>query len=387
MKALIEVAGKKVTLFSPLSGHVFNPLTFEMGRTGGSARNLARYHDDLNQVLTRSSGDSGEKFWKVYEAETLEAAFELVYGVLGEDATYATVHDVIMGIPLDVEHGKSAAFGETVCGKLLNTAMTRGMDVRSIADLFLKKIPSVGEKARGAIVAQAAASVAPFTHGPIVNAVNGRTTLSPEQMLSGHTVLDFDTLTYGVPGLAFQLIVSWFLQGATLRRTGDFPYFCLYRDEYHEFSHARDIQAQSLGRSQRYIGISMFQTFPVLKAAFGGGVEAETQAQAVYGLHVNKVMVNNNCRETNELNAEILGRHKDMFFSGGGRVHQEQGAWYDVLGVGNAPTVNFSQQWHYLFPPTDFQRLRTGGPRNHFLVDAVVTRGDDNFFLHTFSQR
>ena len=157
------------------------------------------------------------------------------------------------------------------------------------------------------------------------------------------------------------LVISWLLKEAVLRRKGNFGYFGLVMDEYHQLCHAqRDTQAQAIGRSQKFISITAFQSISVLESALGGGVEAQTQAKAIYGLPVNKFMMNSNDHLHNEFNSMVIGQEKQMFFGAGQHSNSEL-AWYDVLGVGNKMDFNFSQNWHYRVPPTDFMQLRTGG--------------------------
>lgn len=374
-------------VFRPGTG-VFNPLTFELSRKGGSARNLAAFHDDLNEVLTRSDTSRTEPFWKNGAEDTLAYAFDTVYLVLGKDATYGHVNEMIMTSPVDCAYAASEFFKQSYCGKML--AAARSIDEeksRPARDYFTNKLPSVGERARGAIITQATASIAPFLYGPIAEVVNGVSTVTPESLLTHHTILDLDVLTYGKSGHAFQLIMAWFLMDAILRRTGKFSPFVLFRDEYHLQAHPeRDVRALSVGRSQKLISVAAFQSIPVLETFLGGSLEAQTQAKAVYGLHVNKVMVNNNCHATNEFNSMVIGQHKEMFCGGSINRSNDTLQWWDIFGVGASPAFNFSQQWNFIVPPTTFLNLRSGGKENQFIVDAVIHKGQSHFF-HSLRQK
>ena len=378
--------------FTPQT-HRFNPLHYEMSRNGGSAANLAAFHDDLNEVLTRADSQKQEAFWKGGAFDTLTNAFELAFLVRkmqGKQATYEDVYDIIMTSPTDLASAKSPEFRSSPCGLFIDALGSRDPDLaEKYCDWFLKRLPSIGDKARGAFVTQAINSIKPFVHGPIGEVVNGDSTITPEAMLQQHTILDFDTLTYGVSGLAFQLMMSWLCMEAVLRRKGDFPYFALVRDEYHQLCHPeRDVRTQSVGRSQKFIGVTAFQTIPVLEAALSGSVEAQVQAKALYGLHVNKFMMNNNCHVTNEFNSMVIGQEKVMFHGMSMNGQQSEPlAWYDMFGVGNRPNFSFQQQWHYRVPPTAFQNLRTGGEKNDWTCDAILHLGFDGYEFHSFKQR
>ncbi|MEM9411464.1 MAG: hypothetical protein AAGA30_10140 [Planctomycetota bacterium] len=79
--------------------HTINPLTFELQRSGGSARNLAALHDDLSEVLTRADSSRQEPFWKVGANDTMTHALSLCHLVLGDDATYQHAYEIVMWAP------------------------------------------------------------------------------------------------------------------------------------------------------------------------------------------------------------------------------------------------------------------------------------------------
>ena len=369
---------------------IWNKLTEEMGRKGGSADNLVKFHDDLLEVITRADNSKGEGFWRGGFSRTLKNSVELAYLAYGEDTTYQHVYDILLSAPQDLATAASDHFRSTPCGIAINIIGSRSPELaKPYADFWLRTFPAVGDKANGAWRSQGVDSIAPFVHGPIAKLVNGKSTISTEDLLTRHTIWDYDTMTYGVGGLAFQLMLGWSCKEAVLRRTGDFEYFGLVLDEYHQFAHAeRDIAAVAMGRSQRLISIVAYQNQPVLEAALGGGVEAQTQAKALYGTYTNKYFLNQNDQVTAEMQAMTIGQERKMFY--GANVNQTQPqdlAWYDVLGVGAQPNFSFSQNWHYRLSPTEFMNLRTGGPEYDFMVDAIIHRGLDGFDRISISQK
>ncbi|EMB14850.1 type IV secretory system conjugative DNA transfer family protein [Rhodopirellula europaea] len=367
---------------------VINPLTYELGRKGGSPRSLARFMEDLTEVLSRSSSEKTEVFWKSGTADTQAYAIELAYMVKGKDASFQDVYDIILSAPSDPAQASSESLRSTPLGQLLERAFTINPErAKVIADFFLKRFACVGEKANGAFRTGALTAIAPFLEPGIKEITSGRSTITPEQMLERHTILALDTLTYSTGGLALNLLASWLCMEAVLRRTKWRRPFVLVRDEYHQLAHAeRDIRVQSVGRSQEFIGISAVQTLPVLKAAMGGDLAAQNQSEALYGLHVSKVMCNNNCHLTNEFNSNVIGQERVMFYGGGVASQDEPPEWYDFFGVGKSPNVSFNQQWHFKVPPASFLSLRTGGPANRGYVDAIIHRGTDGHEFVTHRQ-
>jgi hypothetical protein len=239
-------------------------------------------------------------------------------------------------------------------------------------DYFLEMLPSSGEKVRGAVISQAVNVLLPFTIPPLSEVFSGESTITPDTKCQ--LVLDLDILTYGKVGQMAQLLMSFMKLEAILRDPN--PETCIFvRDEYQYYCHpGRDIKAQTVARSQKFVSIAAFQTLPVLVDGLGGGIEARNQAQALYACHVNKFMLNNNCPETCETNAKIIGMDRQLFFSSSSNPNQKP-EWWDILGVGARPSVTTSQQFHYRVPPAFFTTLKTGGVHNNLTVEAVFHNG------------
>lgn len=388
---LLRRVGRDPLRISADGAFRISPFIHEMTRKGGSSRNLSTIHQDLLEVISRSDAGRTETFWKSITEDTTRHAFELAFMVRGNAATYSQVVDIIMSTPQNQEQAASDAFrSQTVCGQFLaeayNVDPTRAT---VIADHFLKRLPAVGEKARGAAITGAMQSIQPFSTPPISDVVDGKPTHAVAELLTRDTIWDFDTHTYGRNGLAMQLILSWLCMEEVLRRRGDFDYFCLVRDEYGHTCHAeRDIRTQSTGRSQKFIGLSAIQSIPTLESQLGSNVEATTDAKAVYGLHVHKIMCRQSDSFTAELNANIIGHERKMFFGGGTQQHhQQEPQWWDVLGVGEDINFSFSQNWHFRCPPTVFQSLAAGGEEHGFVVEAIIYDGSQHFYKQPFYQR
>lgn len=372
-----------------MSGQVWNPFYEQMKNPGGSA-NLAIMVTDLSEALTRADGQKEESYWKNGKLVLVQNAAELAYHVKGEHASFKDVYEIIRSAPTDLNYAASEAFRSTACAQFISALGNRRPDLaQPYSDYFLRELPANGDKAAGAFVGGALGALRPLVTGPISPLINGKPTITTAEILTGHTIWDQDTLTYGQGGLAYQLLLAWSCQEDVLKRTGDFGYFALFKDEYASLAHARrDSACNQVGRSLKYIPVVAYQNQPLFEAALGGGVEAKTQANALFGLHVNKYMCNQNCRETCELQSETIGREKKMFF--GMNIQDrnpDQLQWWDALGVGQSPNISFNQQWHFRLAPTEYQNLRTGGPENNFIVDAILHRGLDGFEYVSVSQR
>ncbi len=96
---------------------------------------------------------------------------------------------------------------------------------------------------------------------------------------------------------------------------------------------------------------------------------------------------NDTTNTTAELNANIIGHERQMFYGGGVQPQQQSNQWWDVLGVGDRPNFSFNQNWHFRCPPTVFQTLKAGGSEHNFEVEAIIYDGSEHFFRHSFLQR
>lgn len=361
--------------FSPGNGVRFNPLTYEMSRKGGSALSLATLLTDINEVVSETD-KKGEGFWETNFTVATMHALNLTWLTLREEASLAAVYRVLMTSPATIAETQTKEWNDTPCGKAIGNALAKFPNdarVGTAANYLKNLLPSAGEKVRGAVLSQATNTLLPFTLPPLSETTSGVSNITPELLDGVHTILDYDILTHGKHGQMFQLMMSFFMQEYLLRRSNPRPYIFV-RDEYQYFAHPkRDIKAQSVARSQGFISMAAFQTIPVLVDGLGGGIEAKVKAEALYALHVNKYMLNNNCVETNETNAKILGMDRQMFFSTSQQSNQKP-EWWDCLGVGQQ-SVSMSQQYHYRVPPVTFTRLKTGGEENGGIVEAIYHNG------------
>jgi hypothetical protein len=381
-EAIIRKARKKPIRTSELN---FNPF-WEMSRRGGNATSLSNIITDINEVITRP-GREGEKFWEGHNTTCTTNAINLTHLAHAEHASLEAVYQFLASVPENLEQTRKSEFKESHCWKTILLADARATtpeqkrQVILASDYFLKQLPSAGEKARGAILSGVLNSLSYFVMAPLKS---GKSFDPDKAVLEGQCIIaDKDVLTHGKEGLADQLLYSFFLVEAVLRRRNTSRPFMVVKDEYQISCHpGRDIKAQTVARSQNYVSLIAFQTIPVLVDGLGGGIEAKNQAQALYACHVNKLMCNNNCPETNELNSKIIGMKRRLFFSTSPSQKENP---LDVLGVG-AFNVSTSQQYHYIFPPANFMCLRTGGKENKLFVDAIYHNGRTHS-LATYKQR
>lgn len=373
---VIKKAGRKPIRIRPGGAVKLNPLPYELGRKGGTAIGLATILSDINEVIN-ASDKKGEDFWITNFTVALMHAVTLVSLVLKERATISDTYHLLMTTPESFAQVTDEHWRKRFCWQIVSNAREMYPNDRRVltaTNYLCELLPNSGEKVRGAVLSQVTNVLLPFTLPPLLELTDS-TTHTPEDLFDECVILDLDVLTYGKLGQVFQLLFSFLFQEALLRRDPKND-FVFVRDEYQRIAHAqRDIQAQVLSRSQRLCSVIAFQSIPVLVDGMGGGLEAQTKAQAIFSQHVHKYMLNNACQETNDINARIIGMERQLFYSFSGANRNEKLDWWDFFAAGNMPNFSASQQFHFRVTPAEFTRLLTGGHENNGIVEAFYHNG------------
>ena len=95
--------------------------------------------------------------------------------------------------------------------------------------------------------------------------------------------------------------------------------------------------------------------------------------------------------QTAEYASNLIGKSLQTFV--GGSMSPDADVFGTIMGRSQF-TGSFSQHWELILQPNEFMNgLRTGGPKNDFLCDAIVVRTADrfsnncNYVKVAFSQR
>ncbi|MCB0841573.1 MAG: TraM recognition domain-containing protein, partial [Bacteroidetes bacterium] len=188
----------------------------------------------------------------------------------------------------------------------------------------------------------------------------GSSTLKLEDAFSGKIILlDIPIQTHEYAGRIAQALYKYTFQKAVEQRDlRSFPNpLVLWQDEAQAFLLPGDSAFMSTCRSSRVGSVLLSQNISNFYAALGGGQKSESQVNSLLALCNTKIFHANNDHVTNEWAAKTIG-----------------------MGIKNLTSVNIggpsesassSQHMHYLVEPREFTMLKTGGPANRYLVDAV----------------
>jgi len=139
---------------------------------------------------------------------------------------------------------------------------------------------------------------------------------------------------------------------------------------------------QTTCRSARIATVLLSQNISNFYSALGGESAGKSQADSLLANLATKIFHASDDPVTNEWAASLIGRTKQLMLSGG-TTQREHGPGFinTVLRDAGWPgadapqhSSSFSEQYQFELQPTEFLRLRTGGPLHQRWVDAIVVR-------------
>jgi type IV secretory pathway TraG/TraD family ATPase VirD4 len=311
-----------------------------------------------------------------------------------------------------------------------------------ITAYFARGLGRLDPKTRSNIIITLSAELDLFMRGPLHTLFCTNTNIIPEATHEGVVlVVDLPLKRYEHIGRVAQILVKYLWQKATERRTvypHTRPVF-LFADEAQLFISSYDMEFLSTARSARAATVYITQNLPSLYASIGGA-HPQDRVDALVGNFQTKIFHANTCHRTNQWAADMIGKAVQRRYSNNWsasnsaqRQHGTTGSWgtqegesggrnrgssagFSYSDPGGPISVNYSansgsqsgtsssrskgggwsrgssnsysesdgggwsEQVDYVVQPADFaNRLRQGGPRNHFFVTGVVLQANRAF--------
>lgn len=195
--------------------------------------------------------------------------------------------------------------------------------------------------------------------------------ISPEDCLDGKIILiNTPVKIHQKVGRDIQILCKYVFQKAWEKRSikdNERPLF-LWADEAQYFLHEQDALFQATARSSRIATVYISQNLPNYYASMGGQ-KAEYRVKSFIGTLGTKIFHANADIETNKYASELIG---DAYFVD------------ETLNVtmGNDMThgKGKSLKLERVVRQEDFNRLRTGGPQNDYIVEGYMHRQGDSPF-------
>ena len=318
--------------------------------------------------LSLGNGDrqNGEAFWEIEQRKRLDRLIRLNQ-LSGHPLSIEFLYRLHISAPVDTEQLLDEEFRKSsFCWQMLAQAADRvgedNLSFQRVEEYFLREMPYLADRTSSSIRAMVSGILEPFISSNMLRRqFCGSSTLKLEDAFSGKIILlDIPIQTHEYTGRIAQSLYKYTFQKAVEQRDlQNYPNpLVLWQDEAQAFLLPGDSAFMSTCRSSRVGSVLLSQNISNFYAALGGGPKAEAQVNSLLALCNTKIFHANNDHVTNEWAAKTIG-----------------------MGIKNLTSVNIggpsesassSQHMHYLVEPREFTMLKTGGPANRYLVDAVI---------------
>lgn len=372
---------KDLLIFSEGSGYEFNPLEYEMTRSGkgaGEIYNLSNLFMEIYKMGNRFAGGGtsteSERYWDNALKRCLNRMLQLLK-LAGKEISIRNMQLLLSSAPLESELENLSEMkdseiltwaNKSLClqcifgaGERVETEVEQE-EYDLVYDYFFREFAKVPEKTRSTIVESFLGLAEPFTSGVLKKHFAGETNIKPELTHEGKIIiLDFPVKEYLASGVYAQGIFKLLWQQATERRNqsdGMLPVF-LWVDEAQLFLSDYDQIFQTTARSSKACTVFLSQNISNYYVAIGG-VNPKPKVDSLLGNLGTKIFHANNDSVTNEWAAKIIGK---SFINVSG------------ISIGKHQTSNFNQQLHYQIEPKAFTVLKSGGEENNCEVESYIT--------------
>lgn len=396
----------------------FNILNYAAATIGrpGFERNLVSLMEKLAEAARvaddkSGGGDKEGRFYYDTASRWLSSAFPLLllaYGSVSMKQLYemvssapgsvADVKKEIDNITSGSQQGISSFCLRTIylAGEGLKAkAAQRGVTPESLpeaqdfdlyAEVWTDEIPGSDVRERSIVSSILRNLTGAFATGKLRELFCTDTTVVPEMAREGKIIIiDLPALRYGPTGIVAQTVFKYLyglsMQNEAITATTRFCFLAV--DECQFFLSSSDDDLLSTARSSKLCILYVTQDLPTYFARVGK--DSRDKAESILSKFGTLMFLASTSRETCLAAAEIIGKEyqEEIVFTtsdareqrSGASRHDEHGGFDG--GDGKTRSESHARQYRYEFsvPPDVFAwRLRTGGPRNDYKVDAIIIR-------------
>lgn len=363
----------------------FNPLDYELNRQGpgaGQTHNLVALFEPLSEIAhrgRRAAGGESEQ-WRRFALQALGNATDALV-IPARKISVPLLREMIASAPQalslldDPEFQQRSLFMR--CRdegrKMALTGIQRHDFELAVTELGYNW-PLLAPETRSSILANVNQILDPLSRG-VIRELLSETTITPEACFDGKViVLALPVNEWSDAGRMVQVVWKYCFQKAVLRRdvTASPRAVFLWEDEASNFCYGFDRNFQEQARGFRCACVKLCQNIDSFYAAFGGGdVAAKAETDSLLAC-LNTKIFHANTGETNEWAAKLIGQELRYLFNFNSRTPQ-QSLWpSDADTQPGDVSAGMGQHREFILEPNDFHHLRTGGPKNGFVVDGVV---------------
>lgn len=406
LKKIIIAAGREDDLvyFSSRSNLFFNPLRYEQIRDGeGAGETLPIVASIINSYTVGRSfygqgSSSNEAFWEEAMKRLLGTCIDLLK-LADEEITFFNIRKIIVSAfteeqvvnyqkllrerqnsditieaLAEIENELNNIVEEKFCLQCLLKAFEREKDDEEkytygrISSYFYQEFAFLGDKTRSSIEEHVFGLLEPFMSGILRKYFTSKISdeLRPELIYKQRKLIvcDFSVKEFGISSVYGTCMLKYAVQTCLERRKPEQDGYTtpvlLYSDEAQYFINPiYDTAFQMTARESRVITCYITQSLHNYVISFGGS-HAMSKAKALMACFGLKVFHASTDFETNKMASDIIGHKIGILGSIQDKLFEHSGS--------------LSEQIMLKVHPNEFVTLKTGGPQNDLIVEAIVVK-------------
>lgn len=230
---------------------------------------------------------------------------------------------------------------------------------------FSQEFPKLNEKTSSIIVAAVSSILFKFNMGILAELFGGQGNIDPRWTFSGAViVVNVPTHEYQEIGSIANMLWKYAFQKACLSRKmkeGFMRPVFLWADEAQEFIHPDDVKFQATARQNRCATVYLTQNIAGLRFGLGSGSQAQDAIKSLESNLLTTIFHQNVDIETNDYASKLLGTKQIKV-----KTIQSKGPFSSEY------SESTSEKEVPKFKSEDFVELKSGGPSNRKIVEAIV---------------
>jgi len=382
-----------VILFGPKHPARFNFLDYELCRPGegaGLTDNIVDLLLTVAEIRDRKTGNGngggGEnaEYFANAKKQILRVTIDVLSRALGR-VSVPDIYRVITSAPTSRAEFYSpewrqgsfcyACMAEAVRRNAANAKDEFKSDLELAGAYWCAEFPQLSDRTRGSIVSSVTGAIDTLNRGYMRRLFCEGTNFTPDALSEGKILIHTMSVhEFGEVGIMAQVVMKFAAQKAILRRDierSPRPLF-LHLDEFQTLITSADSDFATTCRSKRASFVLLTQTLPTVYAALGGGDKAKQEISSLFSNLDLKIFCANSDPDTTKWAAELVGKVRQFTI----HASTQRGSadrMTSFLGSGSGQTTaGVTEVWELELQPTEFSRLRTGGPDNQYCVDTIL---------------
>jgi hypothetical protein len=327
--------------------------------------NLVHLLVDIAGVKKSGEGTTNANYWILERQKLCRNAISLLL-LANQPIELRSIYNLIDSAPRTAEEFKDRSWREkSYLFQLLTEAHKINGDHDEfglVETYFRAERVGVHSGTAGTVISEFTGSFDGLRRGKQGQLFGTTTNIRPEDILEKGLVIvvDIPVEVWKQSGQLANVIWTQMFQRAVDRRDyipGESRPVFLWQDEAHRMTLESDADFASGARSKGLASVKLCQGLPAWLDAFGSG--GKHKVDALLAAHTTKFFHRNDCGVTNEFASKLIAKET---------VYKAS-----VSKTGQSPiSTSVSQIEEDSCPPKSFLGLKTGGPENRFVSEAII---------------